>query len=165
MGATAAATAPCTFASSDVDAALLAGRVVASGGPFLEIAAKAASKSAAIGDLLPLSAGPGKAPVTVHVRVAAPDWLPLGHLLVYSGTQQIADIDVSKTPLAAGARDFAVDLPGAASTADGGVVAMPVPGESAAPGPYRPGWAVTNPVFLDWDGDGLWWGQVVPVAK
>ncbi len=165
MGDSQAATAACAFAGSDVDSALLAGKVIASAGPFLEIAAVAGGKVAAIGELLPTQGLAGKAALTVHVRVAAPDWLPLGHLLVFSGTQQIADIDVSTTQVKSGARDYAVDLPIAASTADGVVVAMHVPGESAAPGLYRPAWAVTNPVFLDWDGDGLWWGQPLPAAK
>ena len=144
------------FTAAEADVALKAGRVIATGGPLLEVTlADAASQTAAIGELLSAPDGP----LTARIRLRAPAWLKLGKLRLYRNGEALEEMDVSATPAAGGKRDLELlwsASDGLAEGTDAWVVAVHVPGAKSEPGIARPAWAVTNPVFIDGDGDGKW---------
>jgi len=150
----------CEGGAAVVDKALMAGRAVASGGPMVTMKVSRAKSVAQIGDLLPAEPGPA----SVHVQVAAPEWLPLGTVEIYAGGAKIASEPVGATEVKAGARvaDVAVPLPESATDTTVVAVHVPSPGGGGWPGIQSPAWAVTNPVFIDGDGDGKWFGQSAP---
>ena len=156
----AGAEALCTGGAAPIDAALVAGRAVASAGPMLTVKVSRGAASAGIGELLPAGAGDA----TVQVSLAAAQWLPLGTVQVYAGTSKVLTKALNAVPAKDGARHLAFDLPLQASPTDTFVVAVHVPaaGADAWPGVHLPAWALTNPVLIDGDGDGKWFGQLVP---
>ncbi len=160
----AAAEALCTGGATVVDKALVAGRAVASAGPMLTVKVTRNADVATIGGLLPASTGGMDNAATIEVRIAAPDWLPLGTVEVYVGQKKVKSEDVSAAVVKDGAREVALSLPMATTLTDTTVVAVhvPKPGADGWPGIHRPAWAVTNPVLIDGDGDGKWFGQAQP---
>ncbi|MCO4763676.1 MAG: hypothetical protein KC502_19345 [Myxococcales bacterium] len=150
----------CKGGATVVDEALKSGRAVASAGPMLNVEVSRGKSSAAVGELLsPPSTGSNAA--TIEVRIAAPEWLPLGTLDVYAGQKEVKSEDVSKAVVKDGAREVVLTLPMEATQSDTTVVAVHVPkaGTNGWPGIHRPAWALTNPVRIDGDGDGKWFGQ------
>jgi hypothetical protein len=134
----------------DLWEALRAGRAVVSAGPWLSVEiADEDGRIAGVGDTLTKPLGKP----TVTVTVASPDWLPLGRLEVYVSGERLLDDDLSAAPVVDGRHHVlrTLTLP---AKADAWCVAVHVPGASASPGLRRPSWAVTNPVFVDGDGDG-----------
>ncbi len=142
-----------------IDDALRAGHAVASAGPLLTLKVTRGQTQAQVGELLPAGTSGQKA--TIEAHIAAPDWLPLGTVDIYVGQTKVKSVQVSNTAVASGARNAVVSLPLAATASDTTVVAVhvPAPGKSGWPGIHRPAWAVTNPVKIDGDGDGKWFGQ------
>ena len=138
------------------DEALIAGRAIATAGPLLTIAAHNGNKTVEIGAMLGKLTGE----TTVTAKLRAPEWLPLGRLVVYRNGAKVFDKKVVAKPDKNGLQAFdAVGLPSQVSTSgqDEWWVAVHEPGPgSGEPGIHRPPWAVTNPVFIDGDGDGKW---------
>ncbi|MCB9785398.1 MAG: CehA/McbA family metallohydrolase [Deltaproteobacteria bacterium] len=141
----------------DVWEALRAGRAVASAGPWLTVElSDAQGATGRIGDTLVAPAGP----LLLTAALEAPDWLSLGRLRVLVSGETLLDEDVSAEPVVDGRRRVmrTLSLP---ADADAWCVAVHLPGDTPRPGLRRPPWAVTNPVFVDADGD----GHVLPRSR
>jgi hypothetical protein len=143
----------------DVDGATLADairnhRVIASTGPFVLLTVDGAQ----IGDtVVPATAGQ----VTVAISVDAPQWINVDtvHLYVNGQRQMVWPVTPGKRPLFQTTSTIAVP-------ADSWIVALasgslPLPPDVV--GEYSTGngyqmlpWAITNPIYVDADGDGSW---------
>jgi hypothetical protein len=129
-------------------------RAVASTGPYVALQVDGAD----IGDtVIPKTAGQ----VTIAVRVDAPDWINVDKLRVYVNGNLVKTIDIAPGQRPRWNGSFVQTV-----TADSWVVAFatgtqPLPpdvvGEYSHVNGYemKP-WAITNPVFVDADGDGQW---------
>ncbi|MEZ4265488.1 MAG: CehA/McbA family metallohydrolase [Myxococcota bacterium] len=135
---------------ADLWEALRQGRAVVSAGPWLTLEiADEDGRVAAIGDTLSQPEGQP----TLTAVLEAPDWLPLGRLQLYVSGVRLLDEDVSQVPAVDGRRRVLRTLSLPAKT-DAWCVAVHVPGATPRPGLRRPPWAITNPAFIDGDGDG-----------
>jgi hypothetical protein len=144
---------PGRFTAVEADAALVAGRAVATAGPMLTVSATDdEARAAGVGEILATPSGA----VTVRVRLQAPDWMPLGTLDLIADGEVLRSVDASAPDAEGGLRSVTLDVPLPLDGADRWVVAWHHGGLSAPPGTHRPPWALTNPVFVDGDGDGTW---------
>ena len=139
------------FTAAQADAALKAGRAVATTGPLLVLEIEGAGGAkAAIGDTLKATTGT----LTVRATVQAPAWMPLGSIELYRNGKLVHTEAAATTPIVAGRR-LAVVTQTSEAGQDAWWVAIHKPGASpAAPSQNQPLWAITNPVFVDGDGDG-----------
>jgi len=137
---------------SDLREAVIGMRAVASSGPWLHMLVDGQP----IGETVQVRAGAGS--VTVDIEADAPSWIDLSHVLLYQNGVLVKDWSVPALARPHPALAVQVSLPVAA---DGWLVAMAI-GEQPLPvsviGAVRSGlarpFAVTNPVWLDQDGDG-----------
>jgi hypothetical protein len=137
-------------ADGDVWSALRAGRAVVSAGPWLSLeVSDEDDRVARIGDTLSKPHGQP----TLTAVLESPDWLPLGRLHLYVSGVRVLDDDMSQAPIVDGRHRVVRTWPLPAKT-DAWCVAVHVPGATPRPGLRRPPWAITNPVFVDGDGDG-----------
>jgi hypothetical protein len=138
------------------------GHIVMTNGPFLEASAKAdkGGKSADVGD--DLSAPEGK--LKLKVRVQCPNWFTINRVQIFTSGKPVAEWNYAKRTHAKMFRqgtvvfdeELAIELASDASL----VVACIGEGEGLGPvmGPDHakdPPAAVTNPFFVDVDGDGF----------
>lgn len=126
-----------------MDAALIAGKAIATAGPLLTVTARSGSDKAEIGDTLNTA---GK-PVTIDVELQAPQWMQLGSVVVYRNSQEMHRAAIDGGAPDNGRKHYAVALPGPATPAWWVAVHEPPP-QSSSPGLHRPPWAVTNPVWI-----------------
>ena len=160
---------PCATTAAQIDAALRTGKVIASAGPMLTVAAgiideKTGKPGQEVGVGATLIAGASDK-ITARVVLQAPEWMPLGELRIYVSNSAKAGAsggaagepvalpiikDASKTTIEDGARRFEVSLPIAATGTDQHIVAVHV-GTSVTtpqPGLRVPPWAISNPVWI-----------------
>ncbi|MCB9677640.1 MAG: CehA/McbA family metallohydrolase [Alphaproteobacteria bacterium] len=123
-----------------LDAALGAGRAVASGGPFVTLSVSSGSSTAGVGETLVL-AGPAMA--TLHLQ--APDWMPLGELVLVVDGEEVWAEDLSGLPAVDGLEERVVDVPVAPSTF---VMALHRGALARFPATHAPPDVVTNPVYV-----------------
>jgi hypothetical protein len=135
--------------------ALLHQRAIASTGPFLKMTVDGAQ----IGDqLVPKTAGQ----VTVAVTVDAPDWIQVDSLRIYVNgvLKDSVTVGSGHRPLFQGTfvEPIASDSWIVAFASGSNPLPTDVVGEYYQVNGYplmRP-WAITNPVFIDADNDGMW---------
>ncbi|MGM0578612.1 MAG: CehA/McbA family metallohydrolase [Myxococcota bacterium] len=143
-------------AATAVEDALRAGRAVASVGPFATVTLVTDDdREAAIGDTLE---DPGAA-VTARVEVQSPAWMPLGTLEVLVDGEVVREEDLSATEPSDGRHHAVIEVPVTVDGSDRWVAAWHRDAPAPNPGAHRPPWVVTNPVFVDGDGDGAWTGR------
>lgn len=136
----------------DFRAAFMAGRLSLSCGPFLTIRADEAE----IGDTLTT---PGR--VHLDVVVEAPTWMDVDVVEVIVDGRIVETVAVEATGGVVRFDDtIQLDVPAGSD----GWVAVSTRGDQrhGVWASNRPSFAVTNPIFLDRDGDGLWHGQARP---
>jgi hypothetical protein len=148
-------------------AAIRASRVSVTTGPVVSIVVRAGAGSGESGQLVPGDGGAWD----VVVRVRAADWVPVDQLRLVVNGEQVYGEDLADAPRdAAGLLDIERTIP-IHATADAWVLAEagwglgedpPVADGYERLGPYAwvaPGYVpigFTNPVYLDFDGDGVW---------
>ena len=141
------------FSATEVDEALKQGAVIATAGPFLTLTlTDEESHEASIGEVLITPWGD----LMAHLRLEAPAWMPLGRLQIFTHEGLVFDEDLSAEsapPNTAAKHEYVLPL---GPFSDGWVVAVHEPGSTGKPGTHRPPWAITNPIFVDLDGDGSW---------
>lgn len=131
------------FQGADADAALKAGRAVASTGPLLTLELRNGTAKAGIGDTLTTTAGDVEAVATLQ----APAWMPLGSVEIYRNGELVHTEAVTDTAVEAGRRKVNVSFK-APAQAQGWWLALHRPGTApSTPLMGRPVWAITNPAF------------------
>jgi hypothetical protein len=128
---------------------ILQGRAVAATGPFVTVVARRGDAQAEIGEVLT-----GTGPTQLEVRIQAPTWLRPDRVRVYAQDQLLAERSVGgegPEPSQPGLRFVGTFT---ATVAADSYVMVEVRGPSAAP-LVDDVIAVTNPVWLDAEGDGL----------
>jgi predicted kinase len=155
------------------DAAVLAGRMVPTTGPYIELSVSGGSKgTAGVGDTVVPAGGS----LTLHLRVQAANWVPVDEVRVLVNGAVQASFDATtkpkvrkrpKNPFSASAKAvdrFEADVPLPVGDADFYVLAeagakldpMPTPDPDASlVVPDYVALAFTNPVFVDVGGDGF----------
>ncbi|MCO4760314.1 MAG: PHP domain-containing protein [Myxococcales bacterium] len=136
------------FTAAEADAAIKAGKAVATTGPLLVFTLnsgdKGSEKSAAIGEKL----GKATGEIEAQAILSAPEWMPLGKVELYRNGLLVHTEDVSEAEVKDGARVVTVSFKAPAATKDGWWTAMHKPGTGAQPPiQNRPVWAITNPVY------------------
>lgn len=135
-------------------AAMKAGRVTVSSGPFVVTSASSAAQTASLGDVLDASGGPA----TLSVQVSSPAWAPYDTIRVYENGTLLETRSVTPA-LSAGAYSSSESFPLAPGEDAFYVVVVTGPGDLfpvSGSGVY----AYTNPVYVDragngWDPPGL----------
>ncbi len=131
------------FKGADADAALKAGRAVASTGPLLTLELRNGTAKAGIGDTLATTTGDVEAVATLQ----APEWMPLGSVEIYRNGELVHTESVKAAKVEAGRRKVSVSFK-APVQAEGWWLAMHRPGGApSTPLMGRPVWAITNPAF------------------
>ncbi len=130
------------FTAAEADAALRAGKAVASAGPLLTLELDSGATKAGIGEALITA----KAEMTVRARLQAPAWMPLGSLELYRDGVMVHSVDVSATVVTAGRRLAVVELPSKPKTSGWWVALHRPKGKGGHPVVDKEPWAVTNPV-------------------
>ena len=123
-----------------IDAALLAGRAVASGGPFVTLGLVSGDQVADIGETLVPDG-----PITATLSLQAPAWMGLGELVVVVDGEEVWTEDVSATMSTDGAIRIERQIP---VTPAAFVVALHRGAATSWPGIHRDPDVVTNPVFV-----------------
>jgi hypothetical protein len=118
----------------ELEAALSAGRAVASAGPFLDLELSAGGSEAGVGDTLVVDAA---APIVAAVRLAAPEWMALGELDLYVDGIRAQTLEVASAPVVGGAVDLRLEIPVAPSSYVVAVHRGPRPGPAPAGAPTR----------------------------
>jgi hypothetical protein len=133
----------------DLRKAMKAGRMIVTCGPFLSMTIGEAE----IGDLVKLDGDL----LQIQARVAAPSWMDLTALEVVVNGAQVKSLPITSAAGAMGDRFSATVTASVASGVDAWVV-LRVRGAAASPihTGYAPSWAITNPIFIDGDGNGRW---------
>jgi hypothetical protein len=146
---------PTVFADGELAAAVKTGRAVASNGPFVQLMVDGAQ----VGDLV--RNGTGVA--TLDLLVDAPGWIDVNTVRLYINGEKVEEYPVSRETRPLSHRRWRRALPGGdawiVATASG---SQPLP--AALIGEHQAGQvlplAVTNPVYIDGDGDGVWRPQI-----
>lgn len=138
---------PAEAGVDEVRKAFREGRLVLSCGPFLEVRVG----SAEVGDLVRLQGDL----VQLEVRVAAPRWMDVDLLEVVLNGEVVK---VEHLPVADGVERFAGTVTASVAPGRDAWVAVAVRGDGrhGVWAHRRPSFALTNPIFLDGDGDGAW---------
>jgi hypothetical protein len=133
----------------DVRAALKAGRLVVSCGPFVEMKLG----SAEIGDTAAFSG----AEIVLDARVAAPSWMDVDSLEVIVNGRLVKTVDISSSGPVRGDR-FSGSITVPVTSGQDGWVILRVRGnqDHGVWARHRPSYAFTNPIFLDGNEDGAW---------
>ncbi|MBM3957892.1 MAG: hypothetical protein FJ313_07560 [Gemmatimonadetes bacterium] len=139
---------PVSFDGQDLVDALVAGRAVVSAGAFIRLTA---GGQAGPGDMI----GAGGGTVDVAIRVEAPPAVDVAYVTVFRNCDQVASV-LATDPHGVVKLDVTVPV---AVTQDSHVVVAAFGAETMPPGlvQYSPAGrprGVTNPVFVDHDGDG-----------
>jgi hypothetical protein len=166
---------PAALDPAGFDANILAGRMVATTGPFIEATlSDGAGNTAGLGETFT----PTSSPLTLQVRVQASNWIPLEEVrvivngdvpagLAFDGTTTPAVKKAPKKPLSKGKKsverfDAAIPLPDSASDffllVEAGQKLDPVPAADPFASLIVPDFvslAFTNPIFVDLAGDGF----------
>jgi hypothetical protein len=141
------------FSATEVDEALKQGAAIATAGPVLQLTlTDEEGREASIGEVLTNPSGV----LTAHIRLEAPAWMPLGRLQLWSHEDVVFEEDLSAESApsnTAAVHEYSLSL---GPFSDGWLAAVHEPGLKGKPGIHRPPWAITNPVFVDLDGDGNW---------
>jgi hypothetical protein len=139
---------PHTLDSGEVWTSLKAGRAVVVDGPFVTLT---------VTDDAAAAVGPGGlakatgAMVTAHVKVQAPSWISTDHLRLVANGAELQNLAI---PTSTSVVRFDADVPLAGMAADAWLVAV-VDGDTAmAPVLGDKPRAITNPVYLDRNGNG-----------
>ncbi|MEQ8274613.1 MAG: CehA/McbA family metallohydrolase [Deltaproteobacteria bacterium] len=131
----------------DLAAAFFGGRLTLSCGPFVTMRAGAAE----IGDIVAAADGG----VDIEVHVAAPSWMDVDVVEVIVGGVVVETYDVPESTGTVRFEDeLRVNVPAGQDT----WIAVSVRGDRrhGAFASNRPSFALTNPLFVDGDGDGAW---------
>ena len=132
------------FTAGEADAAIKAGRAVASTGPLLVLELHAGAMKASIGDTLTGATGD----VDARATLMAPEWMPLGTIEVYHNGALVHTEVVATAPTKSGLRQVTVSFKAPAATKAGWWTALHRPSAvTATPLVPRPVWAITNPVY------------------
>jgi hypothetical protein len=166
---------PAALDEADFDANILAGRMMATTGPFIEATlSDGAGNTAGLGETFT----PTSSPLTLQVRVQASNWIPLEEVrvivdgdvpvgLAFDETTTPAVKKAPKKPLSKGKKsverfEAAIPLPGSAEDffvlVEAGQKLDPVPGADPFASLIVPDFvslAFTNPIFVDLAGDGF----------
>ena len=146
---------PAVFADGELAAAVKAGRAVASNGPFVQLTVDGAQ----VGDLARNVSGSA----TIDLVVDAPGWIDVDTVRLYINGAKVEELPVSRENRPLFHRRWRRALPSGdawiVATASG---SRPLP--PALIGEHQEGrvlpLAVTNPVYIDGDGDGVWRPQI-----
>ncbi len=140
----------CKRTAKHFDEHMLAGRALATSGPFVTVTATAGTKTAQIGDTLDAK----NLPVSVTATVQLVDWIQPGTVEVYVDGKLTQTSDLAKTPVEDGKRTLviAVNVPAPKNPTgeEQFVVVVHRPGKkpTTSPGIRVPPWAITNPVWI-----------------
>jgi hypothetical protein len=128
-------------------------RAIASTGPFITLTVDGGQ----IGDTIVPTGGT----VSVAVTVDAPGWMAVDTVRVYAGGFEVRRFDILPGTRPVFSTTFTLPV-----SADTFIVAhasgkQPLPGDVVGEYARSMGydmlpWAITNPVFIDYNGDGLW---------
>ncbi len=130
-----------------IEAALLAGRAIATAGPFVEVSLEANGSRAGIGETLRPEEGLDQ--VTAIVRLEAPEWMALGTLeLRADGDETLLSEDLSELEAQDGLKRFESEVALVLEGRERFVVAYHRGASATRPLARRPPLAVTNPVFV-----------------
>lgn len=146
---------PAVFADGELAVAVKAGRAVASNGPFVQLMVDGAQ----VGDLVRNVSGVA----TIELVVDAPGWIDVDTVRLYVNGAKVEEYPVSRASRPLFHQRWRRALPGGdawvVATASG---SRPLP--PALIGEHQQGrvlpLAVTNPVYVDGDGDGVWRPQI-----
>lgn len=133
------------FTGAQVDAAIRAGRTVASSGPHLRPTLRGAVAVAGVGETLRGAVGE----VRFRVVVQAPAWMPLGTLQLLRNGSVVRSQALTEVEAIGGARRVAVEVTAPEAKKPGWWVAVLRP-DPAAPRPpiqEQPVWAVSSPIY------------------
>jgi hypothetical protein len=133
------------FSAAQVDAAIRAGRVVATTGPLLAATLASGAASASVGGVLQGA----KAKVRLHVEVQAPEWMKLGTLSIVRSGAEVHVADLRAVSALVGIRRVEVEFEAQAALAPGWWVVLLRPDPNAKRPAFQehPAWAVTSPIY------------------
>jgi hypothetical protein len=142
--------APAEAKVADARRAFFEGRLVLSCGPFLEVKARAGDAVFEVGDVVRTDRGP----VTLEAAVQAPTWMDVDTLEVVVNGRVAHRQAIEGAEVVRFSGPVAVELP----VGRDAWVAVAVRGDRRHGlwGRGAPSFALTNPIFLDGDGDGAW---------
>ena len=150
---------PASFDEAGFDASLRAMHAIGTSGPFVEAELLGAGGAAGIGETLTATSGP----VSLHVRVQAPCWIPVGSLRVYANGALYLQSDIASATCSTALRfEGTFTLTPTQDTAYVVEVEERLPRDTSsfykqiAAYLYRgmTFLAFTNPLFVDVDGNG-----------
>ncbi len=172
---------PSGFAVADFDAAVKAGRMLISAGPFMEVTALATGGRASLGGIVKSADGR----VRLRIRVRTPAWIPVDEVRIIANGFQVAAFDATTTP---GLRPLPADFQSTGRTlrflatvpltvtqdtyliVEAGAKLPPdintLPTPPAIMSIIEPNVvpeAITNPIFIDRDGNGVFDPPGLPV--
>jgi hypothetical protein len=146
---------PATVDLDAVDAALRARRAMVAQGMFVVAGLELPGGGGEVslpGDLVDLST---ETEARIHIRVQAPPWLPTARIRIYADFDQvISTINLDPGDTAAVRYDQTIAIP--LGGADAFFVVRVDPAGPGAPVIGTPTGSITNPLFVDADGDGAW---------
>jgi len=133
------------FTAAQADAALKAGKAVASTGPLMVLELMAGEATRTVGETLKGAKGN----VTARVTITAPAWMPLGKVTIFRNGTEVHSAKLGQIPPKGGIRMVATSISAKAAVKAGWWTAVLRPAEQAGNPPVqrRPVYAISNPVY------------------